>query len=264
ATHHVLATAPEGDAAAVFQALDDFSAQHELGFGSVEAHGAALQAAIRTAAAPLGLSMPAPRPAALLAPLPVEVPQESNGRGLRVLVLESRVGAVELRCLPILIGMTGMGGIAHEVVSVEREPEMSSAGARLIRHALGSDADAEMPRVRHMPLLPAEDTTLAETALSLREDYELPAFDLLVLEGGDRSRQIEQIKDLLDGKALEPGAVVHASGPGHQDPGTARYMELLSGGLRGRFDSEVHDTGDGTAAVVSILRQWRKNDDTEL
>merc|ERR1719401_767880 len=109
-----------------------------------------------------------------------------------------------------------------------------------------------------MPLLPGEDTMLDGVLETLRDNYEYSSFDLVLLEDGPDGRlgQQQQVTALLAAGSLSQWAVLHAEGPGAGDAETAGYLELLRHGANGqRFEPEVHDLGDGGAAVVSVLRR---------
>lgn len=248
ALHHVLGTASEGDAANVFSVLQSFSKEHGLGVVPDTAQHA-VEAAVRSASAAAGLSLRASQSAALRAPQINEQSKTADGRGLRMLVLQAGMGSFELESLPLLLRLEGSGTRAHEVVSVESDPHMSDARAQIFGHALGTDREH---KVMHTPILPGDDTSLSELLGSLQETYEMPSFDLIVLEGIDRQQQEEQIKEIIRSEAVHNGTVVHAVGPARDDASTARYLEMLSNSKQ-KFTSEVHDLADGSAAVISTL-----------
>eukprot|EP00929_Paragymnodinium_shiwhaense_P091733 TRINITY_DN51639_c0_g4_i1.p1 TRINITY_DN51639_c0_g4~~TRINITY_DN51639_c0_g4_i1.p1 ORF type:complete len:366 (-),score=71.68 TRINITY_DN51639_c0_g4_i1:136-1233(-) len=245
---HVLAAAPEGNASAVADTLDTFSAEHELGHGLGATRRSAVEAAA-TAAVAEALSRAATGDGATA--------QQSLQRGLHVLVLGAGLGSSTLRCLPILLNAAMSDtSAAHEIVSVEHDDHLSDAGAQLLRHALGSE---QAQRLRHLPLLPGADTTLLEVLHSLRFGYELGPFDLTLLEGRVRDSHAEQLAALLERGVLRPGSVVHAEGPGRGDAGTERLLTILEGKGSGRtaghkFDVEMRDVWDGASAVIATYR----------
>ncbi|CAJ1401162.1 unnamed protein product [Effrenium voratum] len=190
---HVLRTAPEGDAREVSRAMEDFSRQHQLGFAFAGLEDE-VAAAVQAAAAAAGLEL-APGPGdRFFAPSPKQ-PKDAPLRRLRVLVLGSRLCGFELRVLPQLLRAA-----AAEVVSVEEDPHLSDTGAQLLSHALGERED-----VRHLPLLLGTDTTLTELLETLREAYELPSFDLVVLQGSEGWSQAEQAQDACGSRSCAGG-----------------------------------------------------------
>lgn len=239
AVQHVLQNAPAGKPEAVANMLDAFSSEHGLSFGLGPDRGRVIDQAVRSA-----------MPVVAADAVSDGVSESSAADSQRlVLILNSSIGGVALRCLPALL-YKGVPGTPHEVVSVESNDHLSDGGARLVAHALsGRNDDIE---VRHTPLIPAEDTTLPEVLETLRDGYELGKFHIVFL-GGDRAQQRSQLETLLEQGALRTGAVIHGEGPGRGDSGTEGYIEFLehSGG---RFDYEVHDTGPDRVAVVSTVR----------
>eukprot|EP00931_Biecheleriopsis_adriatica_P104083 TRINITY_DN78824_c0_g1_i1.p1 TRINITY_DN78824_c0_g1~~TRINITY_DN78824_c0_g1_i1.p1 ORF type:complete len:335 (-),score=52.78 TRINITY_DN78824_c0_g1_i1:39-1043(-) len=257
--NHILDSVQEGHTPGVHSALHSFSQKHDLGLASAMSDDV-IEASIRAASAAAGLRLaePAPKPSELLAPRAAAEPDDGSARrGLRMLVLQAGLGSFELRSLPFLLRLRGHGNASHEIVSLEIDPQLSDAGSRLLQHALGPEGD---DMIRHIPLLPSEETSIAEVMETLEESYELPSFDLVVLEGGDRLQQSEQIKELISSEAFHNGTVVHAVGPASDDPSTLNYVEQLSHGKH-KFHSEIHRLEDGTAAVISSLRQ---HDGSEL
>jgi len=240
AMQHVLEGAQEGNATSVIEVLDAFSAEHELGFAIGHARGQVVEAAVRRA-----LAESIPKDDATTAS------DAAARRGLHVLVLGAGIGGGSLRCLPPLLENWNQSGDPHEIVSVEHDVHRSDGASQLVQHALGVDGQE---LVRHLPLLPAEDTTFDELLDALGDDgYELSPFDLVLLEGRDRKVHLLQIETLVRKGALRVGAVVHAEGPGRGDATTDRYLELLRGG-RGRFDFEVHDVWPGFAAIIAVYQ----------
>jgi len=252
ALHHVLREVPKGDPAAAANAMDAFAAKHGLKYHIGIPQAIALDNATRQAVAEAATH--------------AAVDEGIAVRQLNVLVLGAGLGTRLLRCLPALLESTPAAG-THEVVSVEHDAHLSGYGHQLFNHAVGIGEDSPKDAfevVGHLPLMPAEDTTLEEVLESLREGYEFSSFDLVLLEDGPDGRlgQQHQLTTLLATGALGEGAVVHAEGAGLGDIETTGYLELLKQGVAGgqRFHSEVHDLGDGGAAVVSILR--RRSDGT--
>lgn len=136
----------------------------------------------------------------------------------------------------------------HGIVSVETNEDLMEAGTRIVRHAI-SDPD----HIMHTPLLPGVDTTFAEILETLRDNYEFPSFDFVLL-AGSRQNQLEQLEDLLNAKLLRHGAHVHAHGPGRDAKDTEKYLEVLQGSFGTNFESEVHDSDDGAMTVVSMFQ----------
>ncbi|CAE7832700.1 NLRC3 [Symbiodinium sp. KB8] len=135
-----------------------------------------------------------------------------------------------------------------QVVSVEPEAHLSSTGSQLIFHAVGEE---HTDIVRHLPLVPSDRTPLSETLESLQETYELPDFDLVVLSGGSRDKQSDELQALMKTGLLHNGTVVSAHGPGSEHDATGRYLM----GLGNRsFNNQVHELEDGSAAILSIYR----------
>eukprot|EP00932_Pfiesteria_piscicida_P002965 SRR837773.12882.p1 GENE.SRR837773.12882~~SRR837773.12882.p1 ORF type:complete len:306 (-),score=100.55 SRR837773.12882:13-816(-) len=260
-----------GDALAAMSLLDAFSQMNELPFGFTEPRASALDFAMRRAIGPRPQLRGQPAADAL------DTPQ-----GVSVLVLGSGFGERSLRVLPPLLELVASNpGTAHHVVSLERDPHKSAQSAQLLSHAIGDDLAGAL---RHLPFMPGEETTLEESLESLAEGWELPAFDVVLLDDGDgRGGQEQQLETLLKAGALRPGAVVHAEGPAADDPATQAYLGKLaqpapapaaaSGGAGGagrasdakdakgggagrpRFETEVRDIGGGRAAVVSVLHR---------
>jgi len=189
------------------------------------------------------------------------VERGSSAPGLNVLALRPGLGAPVLHCLPALLGagsgLRGAGSgpaLVHKLVSVEDDEHLSSGGSRLVAHALGEGELFE--RVRYTPLVMGEETTLDEVLETLRDGYELPAFDVVLLEGGPRGRQREQLDALIRASALREGTVVHAEGPADGEEGAGKLVESLQNRSSGapRFDARVHEAGPGRAAVVATYR----------
>ncbi|CAK9042081.1 unnamed protein product [Durusdinium trenchii] len=167
----------------------------------------------------------------------------SDELGLRVLVLESGLATFELRSLPQLLELEG----PHEVASIEEDPHVSDAGARLVRHALGE----HLSHVRHLPLVTGEETTLLELLQSLREGYDLPSFDLVVLGGRNVQGCVLEVQDLLKSQALRPRGVVLAI---FDDDAAQMYLHEIGP----EFDSVVTDDPDGATTVMSVWQRERK------
>ncbi|CAE7349149.1 NLRC3, partial [Symbiodinium necroappetens] len=167
---------------------------------------------------------------------------------VRMLVLGSNMGTYELRTLPLFLRIPIPPYAVHEVVSVEPEAHLSSTGSQLIFHAVGEE---HTDIVRHLPLVPSDRTPLSETLESLQETYELPDFDLVVLSGGSRDKQSDELQALMKTGLLHNGTVVSAHGPGSEHDTTGRYLM----GLGNRsFNNQVHELEDGSAAILSIYR----------
>mmetsp|Transcript_48418 Transcript_48418/g.87646 ORF Transcript_48418/g.87646 Transcript_48418/m.87646 type:complete len:390 (+) Transcript_48418:58-1227(+) len=250
AVHHVLQHAPEGNATAIADMLDAFSTEHGLSFGLGAVKGQVVARAVHSALELVAADSSTTGTAADSSRNGRKAARSTDAmRRLHVLILNSGLGGVALRCLPALLEM-GEPGAPHEVVSVEENDHLSDGGARLVAHALsGAVSDVD---VRHTPLIPGDGTTFSEVLESLRDGYELDKFHLVFL-GGDRVRQQSQVETLLEQGALRAGSVIHGEGPGREDVGTEGYLEFLerSGG---RFDYEVHDTGTNRVAIVSTVR----------
>ncbi|CAK0895579.1 unnamed protein product, partial [Prorocentrum cordatum] len=247
AVQHALGACRAGNATATAEAFEDFSAAHGLGFGLGAASGQAVDGAVRAAAAAA-----APREGLAGAPAPPT-------RGLRALVLRAGLGGGSLRCAASLLALGADAG-THELVSVEMDPHLSSGAAQLVQHAIGSARPAAL---HHTALLPGDDTALAETLESLADGYDLDSFDVVLLARGDRALQREQLATLLRAGAVRHGTVVHAEGPGSDDPGTKDYMEDLHwargrGGKMGSFSTQSHGLDGGRLATVSVFSSSRE------
>lgn len=235
---HAQKEAKEGDARHVARVVEDFCQEHQLERGNI-APDEVLAAAVKAAAAAQQLTLrPASSREALLAP--TASAGAASSRGLRILVLSSGWGQVELRFLPHLLRFDG----DHEVVSVEEDPHLSDVGAQLLRHALG-----KRQLVRHLPLLLGEETTLLELLETLREVYELPVFDLVLLGGSDGASCAAQAQDLVAARVLRSDGLVLAI---LQDD-AQRYLQELA--ERGDFMSQVQEiSGKNLAAVISTVQ----------
>lgn len=229
--------AKEGDARHVARLVEDFCQEHQLERGVI-APDEVLAAAVKAAAAAQQLTLrPASSREALLAP--ARPASGAETRGLRILVLSSGWGQVELRFLPHLLRFDG----DHEVVSVEADPHLSDVGAQLLRHALG-----QRQVVRHLPLLPGEETTLPELLETLREVYELPVFDLVLLGGSDGASCAAQAQDLVTARVLRSDGLVLAILEDAQ-----RYLQELA--ERGDFMSQVQEISGSHSAVISTVSE---------
>mmetsp|Transcript_50697 Transcript_50697/g.94708 ORF Transcript_50697/g.94708 Transcript_50697/m.94708 type:complete len:326 (+) Transcript_50697:69-1046(+) len=247
ALEHVLEAVPEGDIYRVPLELQEFSDKHQLKL--VPPLGEeVIELAMQEAAVAAGLQL-YPTPQKKLPDPGTEFPEDA--RGIRMLVLDSGIGTFELRSMPLLLRIPKSPIAIHEVVSLEEAAHYSNTGSQLIQHAIG---EKHFDVLRHLPLVPSEETTLEETLESLQETYELPSFDLVVLSGGDRDKQTKQVEALLKSKAVHNGTVVSAHGPGRSHVGTGRYLQALEEGGKHAFTSQVHDLSDGTAAILSALR----------
>jgi len=226
--------AKEGDARQVAQVVEDFCQKHQLDFGA-KFSKEVLDAALKTAAASVGVTL-RPSVTALLAPSP----PAKMSRGLRILVLSSGWGDFELRLLPQLQRFDG----THEVVSVEEDPHLSDVGAQVFRHARGDTS-----LVRHLALMPGEETTLAELLETLKEVYDLPTFDLVLLGGAEWASRAVQVQELLGAGALRQDAAVVLAVMSSNE--TQRYLQDLGDA----FLSQVHDLNGETAesTVISTL-----------
>jgi len=249
AVHHVLQSSKEGNVSDVVAVLDAFSAEHHLPFGLGASRGLVLQAAVRQRG---------------------EVQNDASqaGSGLNLLILQAGLGGATLRCIPALLEIDRPASV-YELVSVEEDHHLSDGSRRLVEHALGSGGTAYGPvevDIRHTPLMPAEETTLAEVLETLMDGYELKGFDVVVL-GGDRKKQQSQLETLLEQGALRSGAIVHGDGPPRGDASTEKYLEFLQGS-GGHFDYEVHDVPEAAlngqdmasaaAIVVATLRDRQR------
>lgn len=224
-----------GNALAVAEALDLFSAEHRLSFGLGPAHGAVLDGLVRSAAA---AAVARDKPGAPAA-------------GLHVLVLDSGLGAGTLRLLPPLLAASGRGH--HELVGVETNDHLSDVGARLVAHALDGAEGAE---VRHTALLPGDDTSFEEMIESLTDGYEIgkAGFDVVLLGGGGRAEHMRKMETLVERKALRLGSIVHTASH-REDPETEWYLGTTQRGVGGgRFEHEIHDVEGNVTAVVSTFR----------
>lgn len=245
AVHHVLEGVTAGNFTHVARELDSFSASHELGLGLGDARGQFVERAVRQVVADR-------MAAADKLETEPKTHLDAKPKGLHVLVLGAGIGSAELRCLPPLLEV----GIdpwqtPHEIVSVEGNAALSDASSQLVKHAVGSDGDHV---VRHLPLLPGEDTTLAEVLESLHDGYELGPFDVVLLEGRSRDTHLQQLETLVQKRALRLGAAVHAEGPGPGDAGANKYIQLLK--TRG-FEYEVQEVWPGASAIVA---RWQGHD----
>lgn len=246
ALRHVIKSTKAGDLVGAAEELEAFSAKHDLGLSVGSARAAAVEAAVKKASAEKKSLV---NKSTIAAASQAHVPTE----GLHVLVLGAGMGSSALRCLPALLENGTAPDSPHELVSIEGDMHVSDTGSQLLTHALG---EKHQNQVRHLPLLPAEDTSLAEVLDSLRDGYELGPFDLVLLEGRDRKKHIAQLQTLVEKNGLRSGAVVHAEGPGRGDAGTEKFLEILeSSDGPGRFDYEIHDRAwPGAAAVIATHR----------
>jgi len=251
ALHHVLRKVPKGDPVAASEELHAFAVENGLQYHLTVDRAAALDNATRKAVA--AATTAAAEGGAL--------GTATSTRPLNVLVIGAGFGVRLLRCLPALLEASPPAGGAdddegtHEVVSVERDNHLSGYGDQLFSHAIGEDG---RHAVRHTAMLPGEDTSLEELLESLRDNYDYRSFDLVLLEDGPDGRlgQQRQLTGLLQAGVLSSGGVVHAEGVGAGDAETEGYLELLRKGAGGnRFESDVHDIGDGGAAIISKLRR---------
>eukprot|EP00927_Polykrikos_kofoidii_P049045 TRINITY_DN43191_c0_g1_i1.p1 TRINITY_DN43191_c0_g1~~TRINITY_DN43191_c0_g1_i1.p1 ORF type:complete len:421 (-),score=58.44 TRINITY_DN43191_c0_g1_i1:159-1244(-) len=277
AMHHVMEEAPEGNATAVYTALNSFSSEHNLDFGLGDVRGRAVQAAVRKAidAVEEEHRRQQIKRQQQMQHLEEERQRGVDGnstenlprRGLHVAVLGAGIGDSLLWCLPPLLEIPDVGfssvSSPHEVVSVERDDRLSHAAAELVRHALGEAVDKT---VRHLPLIPSEDTSFHEVLETLHGGFELGPFDVVLLEGRDREQHAVQVQTLLQKGALRDGAIVHAEGPGRGDAATERFIKLLGGDERrgGRFDFEVHHVWDNADAIIATHRGRDSGSNAEL
>lgn len=245
--HHVLEHARLGDPVAVADELDAFSSKHKLDLGFGAERGPLVDQIVRTAIASLQHAATVGSTGSVMQ------------RELRILVLGAGLGGCALRCLPALLA-SGPSNEMHQVVSVEGDADLASAGEQLVSHAVGSGGNVT---VQHTPLMPGDDTTLAEVLETLRDGYDLGQFDVAFLTGRrDRAAQQGELAALLNSGALrDPGAIVLAFGPGTNDAGTQQYLNFLNQHGRGRFGTQVRNVGEG-AAIVSTLQGHA--DDSEL
>mmetsp|Transcript_12907 Transcript_12907/g.35033 ORF Transcript_12907/g.35033 Transcript_12907/m.35033 type:complete len:339 (-) Transcript_12907:35-1051(-) len=252
ALHHVIGNVPSGNATAAADLLDAFSAMYSLSFGLTDPSAQLLDSVVRQA-----LDAEAQEAQRLAA----ATPDVHVYRGLRVLVLGAGLGGRTLRCLPPLLEMAAQTeDMAHDVVSVEYDSDLSFSNLQLVSHALGEENEGSV--VRHLPMMPGDDTTLDESLESLRDNYDLPTFHMVLLDENDLGRvgQQQQLMSLLRSGALRDGTIIHAEGSMAGNPETDRYLDTLGkgGGDRSgkhKFESHVTDLGGGRAAVVSKVRR---------
>ncbi|CAK9032120.1 Protein NLRC3 [Durusdinium trenchii] len=171
------------------------------------------------------------------------VEQNSARPLLGTRVSDEEMSETLLGSLPQLLELEG----PHEVASIEEDPHVSDAGARLVRHALGE----HLSHVRHLPLVTGEETTLLELLQSLREGYDLPSFDLVVLGGRNVQGCVLEVQDLLKSQALRPRGVVLAI---FDDDAAQMYLHEIGP----EFDSVVTDDPDGATTVMSVWQRERK------
>lgn len=249
--HHVLERTRRGNAREVADVLDAFSAEHGIPFGLGAGSARALELAARAA---VGMEANTDIGGPFL---PASGGPGAQAKGLNVLVLGAGLGTRTLRCLPTLLAAVNPDA-PHELVSIEDDAHLMDGSSQLLSHAIGIEGSTSP--VRHLPLMPGEGTVFSDLLETLQDGYGLTAFDLVLLEGSDRAKHVEQLDTLLQRDALRRGSVVHAEGPDQSHEGTQEFLTYLQKSNRASFDQKLHEVGDGASAVVATLRDYRGNE----